>query len=530
MSFLPSSKPARRITADSQLGQNYLKLLQGSPMNFDTWRQRQAFDAYSARQPGADDDFTATKETDFNKWAAANPLGRLSRGADAGVEQGGYEKYLQDIKAGQTIKDQGYLDIARKAGGTSTLHGKIGMGLGIANMIMGGAAVAGAAGGAGTAAGGASGGAAAGGMSAAMSGDLSAGNVGRSVGTGAVAGGVAGGLSEAYGTPTTTTQTAGGTGYPSESYWNQQAGVGDTGATYTGNPDYSLSDVNSGTGIGGGRAGEGLRMAQVSDTSGLGDYSLASGTSSIGLQAPAGAAESLFPSDYSSIAPTTSSGTYDPMEEFGQAGQWASDPMNAMGLPSPASSPFGDAFSWLSNNRTPVALGISALERLYAGNKQRQQAQDLQARLQGAFDRSDPFADSRKRAGAEYNQMLQDPSSYMSSPLARMQIDELNRATRAKQAQLGQTWSVDPQGNIRGSGTGAVDFASQLQYNLARQYETALGNRAQQAGMSMFPSSAMMQSMAQVPGLQADAQRQMGLGVGMGTSAAMKLFPMLQGA
>ena len=118
----------------------------------------------------------------------------------------------------------------------------------------------------------------------------------------------------------------------------------------------------------------------------------------------------------------------------------------------------------------------------------------------------------------------------MSSPLARMQIDELNRATRAKQAQLGQTWSVDPQGNIRGSGAGAVDFASQLQYNLARQYETALGNRAQQAGMSLFPSSAMMQSMAQVPGLQADAQRQMGLGVGMGTSAAMKLFPMLQGA
>ena len=195
-----------------------------------------------------------------------------------------------------------------------------------------------------------------------------------------------------------------------------------------------------------------------------------------------------------------------------------------------SSNVFGDAFSWLGKNQGATALGISALERLYAGNKQRQQAQDLQARLQAAFDRSDPFADSRKRAGAEYNQMLADPSAYMSSPLARMQIDELNRATRAKQAQLGQTWSVDPQGNIRGSGTGAVDFASQLQYNLARQYETALGNRAQQAGMNLSPSAAMMQSMGQVPGLQADAQRQIAGGIGMGTSAAMKLFPMLQGA
>ena len=186
----------------------------------------------------------------------------------------------------------------------------------------------------------------------------------------------------------------------------------------------------------------------------------------------------------------------------------------------------GGSSSYFSDPRNIVGIG-SALYNVYSGNQSQNAADRYRAQLEEAFARSDPFAQSRGLAGAEYNQMLRDPSSYMSSPLARMQIDELNRATRTKQAQLGQTWNVDETGNIRGSGTGAVDFARQLQFNLAKQYETALGNRAQQAGMSLFPSAEMMRSMGQIPGLeqQAMAQKQRGFEV-LGGSA-MELFPSL---
>ena len=102
--------------------------------------------------------------------------------------------------------------------------------------------------------------------------------------------------------------------------------------------------------------------------------------------------------------------------------------------------------------------------------------------------------------------MAQDPMSYMSSPLAQMQIDQLNRAQRAKQAQLGDTWSINPTtGNIQGSGTGAVDFATQMQQNLAKQYETALMNRAQQAGMNLFPNAQMLQQLGSAAGMQNQA-------------------------
>ena len=186
----------------------------------------------------------------------------------------------------------------------------------------------------------------------------------------------------------------------------------------------------------------------------------------------------------------------------------------------------GTIGSALSDPRNIVGLG-SALASIYGGNKSQQAADEYRAQLEAAFDRSDPFAQSRGLAGAEYNQMLLDPESYMSSPLARMQIDELNRATRTKQAQLGQTWNVDETGNIRGSGTGAVDFARQLQFNLAKQYETALGNRAQQAGMSLFPSAEMMRSMGQVPGLEQAARQQKQTGFEVLGGTAMELFPSL---
>jgi len=132
---------------------------------------------------------------------------------------------------------------------------------------------------------------------------------------------------------------------------------------------------------------------------------------------------------------------------------------------------------------------------------------DAERELRAAFERSDPFAKERAAAGNQYSEWLQDPNKYMSSPIARLQIDELNRAARAKQSQLGTTWSVNPEGNITGSGSGAADFAKQLQTNLASQYETALGNRAQQAGMSLFPSADMARNLAGIQGSEAGLRR-----------------------
>jgi len=132
---------------------------------------------------------------------------------------------------------------------------------------------------------------------------------------------------------------------------------------------------------------------------------------------------------------------------------------------------------------------------------------DAEREMREAFNRSDPFAAERAAAGSQYLEWMQDPNKYMSSPIARLQIDELNRAARAKQSQLGTTWSIGADGNITGSGSGAADFAKQLQTNLASQYETALGNRAQQAGMSLFPSAAMAQNLAQIQGSEAGLRR-----------------------
>ena len=134
---------------------------------------------------------------------------------------------------------------------------------------------------------------------------------------------------------------------------------------------------------------------------------------------------------------------------------------------------------------------------------------DEQARLNAAFDRSDPFAEARRSAGDQYLEWQQDPSKYMSSPIARLQIDEMNREAQRKNAMLGQTWNVDNSGNIRGSGTGANEFAKQLQFNLAKQYEQALGNRAQQAGMSLFPNQEISRQLSQNAASQQGVQRDM---------------------
>lgn len=134
--------------------------------------------------------------------------------------------------------------------------------------------------------------------------------------------------------------------------------------------------------------------------------------------------------------------------------------------------------------------------------------------LQQAFERSDPFATARQGAANQYMQWQQDPMSYMSSPLAKMQIDEMNRAARAKQASLGQTWNIGADGGIQGSGIGAVDFAGQLQTNLSKQYETALNNRATQGGMNLFPNMQALSQMGDMLGLQNQTRTATGAGAG----------------
>lgn len=158
---------------------------------------------------------------------------------------------------------------------------------------------------------------------------------------------------------------------------------------------------------------------------------------------------------------------------------------------------------------------------IYNTQQQNQRAMQLYQQAQQGMQASDPFAPGRASALAQYQQMVRDPMSYMSSPLAQMQIDQMNRAQRAKQAQLGDTWSINQAtGNIQGSGTGAVDFATQMQQNLAKQYETALQNRAQQAGMNLFPNAQFLQQMGQAAGMQKQAGSQQSGLFGMGVDLA----------
>ena len=140
---------------------------------------------------------------------------------------------------------------------------------------------------------------------------------------------------------------------------------------------------------------------------------------------------------------------------------------------------------------------------IYNTQQQNDRAKQLYQQAQQGMKASDPFAPGRATALADYQKMMADPMSYMSSPLAQMQIDQLNRAQRAKQAQLGDTWSINPTtGAIQGSGTGAVDFATQMQQNLAKQYEGALRSRAEMAGMNLFPNAQMLSQMGQAAGMQ----------------------------
>ena len=140
---------------------------------------------------------------------------------------------------------------------------------------------------------------------------------------------------------------------------------------------------------------------------------------------------------------------------------------------------------------------------IYNNQQQNDRAMQLYKQAQQGMQASDPFAPGRATALADYQKMMADPMSYMSSPLAQMQVDQMNRAQRAKQAQLGDTWSINPTtGAIQGSGTGAVDFATQMQQNLAKQYEAALKSRAEMAGMNLFPNAQMLQQMGSAAGMQ----------------------------
>lgn len=146
--------------------------------------------------------------------------------------------------------------------------------------------------------------------------------------------------------------------------------------------------------------------------------------------------------------------------------------------------------------------------------------------LRAAQAAGNPLAQARITAAGQANQMMQDPMSYMSSPIAQMQIDQMNRAVRAKQASLGQTWNIGADGGIQGSGVGAVDFARELQTNLARQYETALMNRANIGGMNLFPNPGMY---AQTPGAIAGRDQVRSNTVGavgdLATTVGRTLFP-----
>ncbi len=188
---------------------------------------------------------------------------------------------------------------------------------------------------------------------------------------------------------------------------------------------------------------------------------------------------------------STTGWTPGPEDLVGGPGDALTGPTGALGPG--ATAPAGLSIPDFLKLGLPVAAATAGL---FGGGSARQDLGDEQARLRAAFERSDPFAEARKSAGDQYLEWQQDPSKYMNSPIARLQLDEMNREAQRKNAMLGQTWNVDNEGNIRGSGTGATEFARQLQFNMAKQYEQALGNRAQQAGMSLFPNQAFSEQLA----------------------------------
>jgi hypothetical protein len=169
--------------------------------------------------------------------------------------------------------------------------------------------------------------------------------------------------------------------------------------------------------------------------------------------------------------------------------------------------------SLLSNPKLLAQIG-GGVWSIYEGMKAKGLTKEADAYLKQAFERSDPFAPARTGAMDQYMQWQKDPMSYMSSPLAQMQIDQMNRAARAKQAQLGQTWNIGADGGIQGSGIGAVDFAGQLQTNLAKQYETALNNRAVQGGMNLFPNMQALGQMGDMVDRRTQATTKTGGGIG----------------
>ena len=155
-------------------------------------------------------------------------------------------------------------------------------------------------------------------------------------------------------------------------------------------------------------------------------------------------------------------------------------------------------------------------------------AKAVQESAMAQLGQSNPFDPGRQAALAKYLEYLNNPNSYFSSPMATMQLDELGRQIRAKQSQVGQTWNVDPAtGQVRGSGTGADDFAKGLQTNMAGQYQTVMGNLAQQAGMSLFPNPGFISGANQANQAANQQQRDQYGGYGMLIGAGRELFPEL---
>ena len=177
----------------------------------------------------------------------------------------------------------------------------------------------------------------------------------------------------------------------------------------------------------------------------------------------------------------------------------------------------------------PVRLA-GALYDLYNTYRNSGRLSDLQDELRAFLNRSDPFAPGRADALSQYRQYLGNPSSYLNSPLARMQFDELNRQMRAKQSGLGYTWNLDSAGNVQGSGTGLKDYMNLFQTNMANQYEGMLSNRANQAGAALFPNSAYVTGMGNTVGaINQNSQNQAG-NIGRLFREADALFPEIRNA
>ena len=85
------------------------------------------------------------------------------------------------------------------------------------------------------------------------------------------------------------------------------------------------------------------------------------------------------------------------------------------------------------------------------------------------------------RDAATYND---DPSAYLNSPLARAQLDELNRQLMARNAKLGKTFHIDPTTQrIVGSGTGFQDWTNEFQANMGKMYEAEMERRRAKAAL-----------------------------------------------